>query len=162
MRKKERRKMKNENKKVITKIKGKVAYVTTEDNVARMKIAVDEETFKRLEEETEIFENSLTWSDPMENCEDYECCFNVKSNLDFKPTIYDRKGSEIDYTDFPINPNAIVLLEIVIKEMPYRRKNYTSAYLKTAVIIENGEPLTSQKTSFDDFKDMLNEEDVEF
>lgn len=154
--------MKNENKRIITKIKGKVAYVTTEANVARMKIAVDEETFKKLEEETEIFENSLTWSDPMENCEDYECCFNVKSNLDFKPTIYDRTGNEIDYTDFPINPNAIVLLEITIKEMPYRRKNYTSAYLKTAVIIENGEPLTSQKTSFDDFKDMLNEEDIQF
>lgn len=154
--------MKNENKIIITKIKGKVAYVTTEENVARMKIAVDEETFKRLEEETEIFKDSLTWSDPTDNCEDYECCFNVKSKLEFKPTIYDRTGNEIDYTDFPINPNAIVLLEITIKEMPYKRKCYTAAYLKTAVIIENGEPLSSQKTSFDDFKDMLNEEDIQF
>ena len=146
--------MKEQNKRIITKIKGKVAYVTTEDNVARMKIAIDEDTFKKLEE--------VKWSDPTNNCEDYECCFNVKSNLTFEPVIYDRTGKELDCIPFPINPNAIVILEIIIKEMPYNRKVFTSAYLKTAVIIENGEPLTSQKTSFDDFKDMLNEEDVEF
>lgn len=154
--------MKEQNKRIITKIKGKVAYVTTEDNVARMKIAIDEDTFKKLEEETKDFTNSIKWSDPSDNCEDYECCFNVKSNLSFEPVIYDRTGKELDSNPFPINPNAIVILEIIIKEMPYNRKVFTSAYLKTAVIIENGEPLTSQKTSFDDFKDMLNEEDVEF
>lgn len=154
--------MKQQNKRIITKIKGKVAYVTTEDNVARMKIAIDEETFKRLEEETKDFMNSIKWSDPTDNCEDYECCFNVKSNLNFDPVIYDRTGKELDCIPFPINPNAIVILEITIKEMPFNRKVYTSAYLKSAVIVENGEPLTSQKTSFDDFKDMLNEEDVEF
>lgn len=153
--------MKEQNKKIITKIKGKVAYVTTEDNVARMKIAIDEETFKRLEEETKDFMNSIKWSDTTDNCEGYECCFNVKTNLSFDPVIYDRSGKELDCIPFPINPNAIVLLEIVIKEMPFNRKVYTSAYLKCAVIIENGKPLTSQKTSFDDFKDMLNEE-VEF
>ena len=138
--------MKEQNKKrIITKIKGKVAYVTTEDNVARMKIAVDKETFKRIEKETLIFMNSIKWSDPTDNCEDYECCFNVKSNLNFDPVIYDRTGKVLDCIPFPINPNAIVILEIIIKEMPYNRKVYTSAYLKTAIIIENGEPLTSQK-----------------
>lgn len=160
--------MKKENKNqesnsVVLLIRGDAAATFVEDGKFTVKIAVSPERIEKIENAIVELNGDLHFADVPEYYEgEHEECFNAKTN--YPIPIYDTTGNQInaDEEDYQIYPGADALFKVLFKEVVYRKKKYVSGYLLGATIIKQGEKFEVSTTSFEDFKDMLNEEEIEF
>lgn len=159
-------KKRNENQEldsVVLLIRGDAASTFEEDGKFTVKIAVSPERIEKIENAIVDLNGDLHFADVPEYYEgEHEECFSAKTS--YPIPIYDTTGNQInaDEEDYQIYPGADALFKLVFKEVVYRKKKYVSAYLLGATIIKQGEKFEGNTTSFDDFKDMLSEEDVQF
>lgn len=148
---------------VVLLIRGDAVSTFEEDGKFTVKIAVSPERIEKIENAIVDLNGNLHFADVPEYYEgEYEECFSAKTS--FSIPIYDTTGNQInaDEEDYQIYPGADAIFKLVFKEVVYRKKKYVSAYLLGATIIKQGEKYEGNTTSFDDFKDMLKEEDVQF
>lgn len=148
---------------VVLLLRGDAAATFEEDGKFTVKIAVSPETIEKIENEILDLEGNLTFSDVPDYYKgDHEECFNAKTGYEIP--IYDTAGKQInaDTEEYAIYPGADALFKVRFKEVLFGRKKFVSAYLLGATIIKQGDKFEGNTTTFDDFKDMLSEEDVQF
>ena len=159
-------KKRNENQEldsVVLLIRGDAVSTFEEDGKFTVKIAVSPEIIEKIENAIVDLNGDLHFADVPEYYEgEHEECFSAKTS--FPIPIYDSTGNQInaDEEDYQIYPGADAIFKLVFKEVVYRKKKYVSGYLLGATIIKQGEKFEGSTTSFEDFKDMLNEEEIEF
>ena len=152
----------NEKKKEVTNVdmvvKGIALYPKEEDGLFTMKLLVDDETLEEIENKIVDLDGQLTTSDNEYQDKEY-VGFNVKTVFDVP--IYDKTGKDMrEEEDYPIYYGAKVLVRIRFKTGTYKRKSYVAGYMTGAVVLEQGE--NQQGCTFDNFKEALENEDIQF
>lgn len=141
------------------KVRGIVSYSKFEDDLYCMKLLVDDKTIEEVENNIVDLDGQLSVCEKEFDGTDYQG-FNIKSGYDFP--IYNVLGKDMrtDEEKYPIYYGAEVIVKVKFKETSFKKKRFVSGYVQGVCVIKQGEKTVG--CSFDDFKDMLNEEDCEF
>lgn len=147
-------------KNLIMNVRGIAKFPIFEDNKFSVKLLLTEKELERVEKALEIFDDELSITDLSHDNVDYQA---IGAKTIYEIPIFDPEGVQInaENEDYQIYDGAECILKINFKPYQYKKKTGVTGYLMGAVIIKQGIKYNNE-TTFDDFKDFLNEEELEF
>ena len=164
--------MKQEVQKVqeIKNMKGIAKFPFWDDETEKfsMKLLIGKKELDYLNDLMEHMEEEIAISELEHDGETYNA-INLKTG--YTIPIFDREGNQInaDTEDYCIYDGAKIIAKINFKKYEYTQKKGRNSFKKTGitgylmgvVILEQGTPYQAE-TTFDDFAEELNDEDLQF
>ena len=147
-------------------VRGIAFFPTVEDDKFSTRILLREKAMEKIQNIcNEIGEDIATKDIEFDDKSYYS--INVKTS--YAIPIFDVNGNQInaDKEDYQIYHGADALFKIILKRYEYKEKGKrfsktgVSAYLLGTTIIKQGEPYQSS-TTFDEFENLLDDEEIQF